>query len=88
MEPANSIIALFGTGYTAKQVVADLLDVHVRTVYRWTWSKERAGTGGALPQHHHAKLIEAARVRGYALRFEHFALNQTPRIGRIIAGVA
>lgn len=82
MEPATSILRVFGEGDQARREVADLCGVHPSATYRWTYSRERGGTGGTIPQRYHGQLIEAANARGWCLRFEHFAPNQTPRISR------
>lgn len=48
-------------------MVAEILGLDVSRIYRWTYSKERGGTGGLVPQPHQLRLLEAARVRGIAL---------------------
>jgi hypothetical protein len=41
--------------------VADLLGVSYAAVYRWSYPKERRGSGGSVPTEWHSPLLEAAR---------------------------
>lgn len=52
--------------------VATTTKVHVSRVYRWTYGKERGGTGGEIPKKHWPALIAAARQRGIELSHEDF----------------
>lgn len=61
--PAELVIEKFG-GHAR---VAEVLGVDVSRVYRWTYSSERGGTGGLVPQKHQAKLMEAAVAGGIEL---------------------
>lgn len=49
------------------QQVADLLGIDVTSVYRWTYSKERGGTGGLVPTRHQSVLLEKAQRAGFEL---------------------
>lgn len=68
MEPAKSIIELCG-GFAA---VADMTGRNIAQVYRWTYAKEKGGTGGLIPADVQLKLMEAARAKGIPLTPEHF----------------
>ncbi len=57
------VIEKFG-GYSA---VAEILDINVSRVYRWTYSPDKGGTGGTIPQKHQIPLMAAAKERGIAL---------------------
>ena len=53
-------------------VVAEICGVHITRVYRWTYPRERGGSGGLVPTRHQMQLLEGARKRGIDLRPEHF----------------
>lgn len=48
--------------------VAEMLGVHVSRVYRWTYPKERGGTGGTIPTRHQNDLLTKARDNGCTLQ--------------------
>jgi hypothetical protein len=58
LDPALSIIAQLG-GATN---VSKALGVSYSQVRKWTWSKERGGTGGLIPQRHHIPVLDLARA--------------------------
>ena len=45
--------------------MAALTGVHRTRVSNWKRSKDVGGTGGRIPQSHHATLLRAARERGF-----------------------
>lgn len=47
--------------------VASALGLNVSTVHRWTYPKERGGTGGTVPTKHQRELLAVARERGIDL---------------------
>ena len=49
------------------RAVADMAGVDVTRVYRWTYSRDRGGTGGIIPTKHHQQLLRVARERGVDL---------------------
>ncbi len=49
------------------EAVAALAGVHVSRVYRWTYPRERGGTGGLIPTRHQTALLEKARDKGIEL---------------------
>lgn len=61
--PADTIIEKFG-GHRA---IADILDIDISRVYRWTYPQEAGGTGGSIPQRHQILLMHLARDRGISL---------------------
>lgn len=63
MEPASTIIKLFG-GPTR---VSEIVGVHRTRVSNWMRPKEKGGTGGRIPQSHFPILLHEARERGIAL---------------------
>lgn len=86
MEPANSIISLFGENETESvAAVTQVCSVHRQSVYRWRWSKARGGTDGLIPQRYHMALLDAARERGIPLKAEHFLPGQKPDISGVAA---
>lgn len=68
MEPANTIIQLCG-GF---QAVADMTGRDVSRIHRWTYSKEKGGTGGVIPADVQAQLLSEAVRRGLPLTPHHF----------------
>ena len=68
MEPANTIIQICG-GFNA---VAEMTGRDQTRVRRWTYSKDKGGTGGLIPSECQQLLMEQAKERGLPLRPEHF----------------
>ena len=60
---AGRIIEKFG----GHKRLAAILEIHRATVYRWTWPRERGGTGGVIPTKMVDRVIRAARVEGIFL---------------------
>ena len=58
--PASSIISRCG----GASAVAGWLKLNQSSVLRWTYPRERGGTGGLVPSKHQRPLIEAAASRG------------------------
>ena len=60
MNPATEVLQkLGGPADTARA-----LNVARQAVYRWTWPRERGGTGGTIPQKHHLSILRIAKERG------------------------
>lgn len=79
LNPAAKIIELCG-GY---KVVAEMVGRDHTRVLRWTYPKDRGGTGGVIPSDIQQKLLDAARRRGVDLRPEHFFVSpDTPLADR------
>lgn len=57
MEPAASIIKLFG----GAQAVAEIIGKHFSRVYRWTYPESRGGCGGMVPARDQRALLDHAR---------------------------
>lgn len=68
MEPAATVIRICG----GVEAVAEMAERHVTRVHRWTYPRERGGTGGKIPMDAAEKLLAAARERGIDLAPEHF----------------
>ena len=68
MEPASTIIEICG-GFKA---VAEITGRDETRVRRWTYPKEKGGTGGLIPTECQQALMSAARQSGGPLRPEHF----------------
>jgi hypothetical protein len=68
MEPANTIITICG-GFSA---VAEMLDMTEIQVRRWTYPKERGGSGGLVPSGKQSPLLAAAKSKGINLTPGHF----------------
>lgn len=61
--PAARIIDKLGG---AKRV-AEIVGVDVSRVHRWTYPRERRGTGGIVPSRHQQRLLDHARANGIDL---------------------
>lgn len=59
----------FGRGVA---IVAEIAAVHTSRVHRWTYPKERGGTGGTIPSQHQQAILDGAKARGIELRPEDF----------------
>ena len=49
------------------RAVAEMLGIHVTTVFRFRRSREKGGSGGLIPSHHQNRLLAEARRRGIKL---------------------
>lgn len=49
------------------KAVAAYLSVSKSSVHRWTYPKERGGTGGTIPQRHFSALLEMATEKDIQL---------------------
>jgi len=59
LQPAMSIIdSLGGAAELSKG-----LGVSYSQVRKWTWSRQRGGTGGLIPQRHHVAVLNLARQK-------------------------
>lgn len=59
LQPAMSIIdSLGGAAELSKG-----LGISYCQVRKWTWSKQRGGTGGLIPQRHHLAVLNIARQK-------------------------
>ncbi len=47
--------------------MADMLQIDVSRVYRWTYPRDRGGGGGLVPAKHQVTLLRAAAARGILL---------------------
>lgn len=60
LEPANTIITKLG----GPVAVAKIVNRDQTRVRRWTWSKERGGTGGKIPADQQHVLLAAGLAMG------------------------
>lgn len=69
----------FGVGV---KVVAEITGVHSSRIHRWTYPKDRGGTGGIIPAQHHQPILDGARDRHLKLKpddfFDDLAAPSTP----------
>lgn len=68
LNPAHTVIEICG-GFAA---VAEITGRHETRIRRWTYPKDRGGTGGLIPSDMQHVLLNAARKSGKDLRPEHF----------------
>ncbi len=68
LEPAHTIIQLCG-GFASVASMTDRSEIRVR---RWTYPKDRGGTGGLIPADCQQTLLSAARAQGIPLTPAHF----------------
>ncbi|SFJ68745.1 helix-turn-helix domain-containing protein [Methylobacterium brachiatum] len=64
--PAEKIIAKFD----GARSLAHAIGVKPSAVYRWTYPRERGGTGGYVPTAHIPKIKDAADLLGVVLTAE------------------
>lgn len=67
MEPASSLIKRFGVDKISKWAGVSRV-----SCYRWTYPKEKGGTGGQIPQRHWTTIIEGAKADGHAVTHSDF----------------
>ena len=68
LEPANTVIEVCG-GIAETARLAERSENRVR---RWTYPRDRGGTGGLVPSDCQQVLLKNARAAGVDLRPEHF----------------
>ncbi len=68
MNPASQIIARLG----GEAQIAPITGTACTAPYRWQASRQKGGTDGLIPPHHHRKLLDCARSKGIALAAEGF----------------
>lgn len=56
LEPASTVIAKIG----GVDVAAKVTGKHVSRIYRWTYPREKGGTGGVIPHDDATKLLKHA----------------------------
>jgi hypothetical protein len=69
--PAENIITKCAAADPEKgghAVIAAWLKIDVSRVYRWTYPKDRGGTGGIIPAKHQQTLLEKAKAADIRLR--------------------
>lgn len=64
LKPAANVIEKCG-GHRA---VAEMAGVDLSRVHRWTYPRERGGTGGIIPSRHQAVILAKAQERGLPLQ--------------------
>lgn len=72
-DPAQTVIEICG----GAREVARMVNRSYSRVLRWTYPKERGGTGGLIPSDVQNELLAAARAEGKDLRPEHFFRKDT-----------
>lgn len=72
LEPARSVLAKIG----GVDVAAKITGKHVSRVYRWTYPRERGGTGGVVPHDDATKLLDHAKQNDIDLRADDFFAAQ------------
>ena len=75
MNPAKRIIEKFG----GHRVVAGILGLSVVSVYRFTYPKEKGGTGGLVPSEHVQTLLTVAPDLGVDLSASDFFESPEPQ---------
>lgn len=73
LDPARTVIEICG-GIAATAKLAGRDKIRVR---RWTYSKERGGTGGLIPSDMQVVLMRSASEEGIDLKPEHFFENNS-----------
>ena len=63
--PAKRILRLLDMSALA---LSKKLDLSEAAVYRWTYSREKAGTGGLIPQKYHEAIVEIAKKKKIVIK--------------------
>lgn len=71
---ASKVIAKFG-GHSR---LAKLIGLNRIQVYRWTYSRNKGGTGGLIPTNSFAKVLNAARLEGILLTMDDLTPEKIP----------
>jgi hypothetical protein len=73
LDPAATVLRLLGEGDLTAGItaVAEATSRDRTSVLRWTYAKERGGTGGLIPARHHQDLLRLARERSVSLEARH-----------------
>ena len=76
--PAQTVITICG-GYRAVAAMVGRDEISVR---RWTYPKDRGGTGGLIPSECQQVILDAAKGRKLPLRPEHFFYRTAPEVAK------
>lgn len=68
LDPAKTVLTKIG----GVDVAARVTGKHVSRVYRWTYPRDKGGTGGVVPHDDATKLLEYAKANSIALAAEDF----------------
>lgn len=68
MTPAERIIAKFG----GVKRLSKLTGLSENSIYKWTYPKDRGGTGGLIPSERQASVLQAARENAIEVQPEDF----------------
>lgn len=74
LEPASTVIAKIGGVDIAAQVTGK----HVSRIYRWTYPREKGGTGGVIPHEDATKLLKHASDHKIELTAADFFMVEAP----------
>lgn len=68
---AQRIIDKFGNAYKLSQALKRAgVNRNANAIYKWTYSREKGGTGGLIPTKAVAEILSAARLEGILLTQE------------------
>jgi hypothetical protein len=68
LEPARTVLSKIGGVEVASKVTGK----HVSRIYRWTYPRDKGGTGGVVPHDDATKLLEHAKANQIDLTAEDF----------------
>lgn len=74
LKPASTVLAKIGGVDVAAQVTGK----HPSRIYRWTYPREKGGTGGVVPHDDATKLLKHASENGIALTPSDFFMVEAP----------
>ena len=80
MTPAEVVIDTFG----GVRKTARIVNVNASTVCRWLQPRSRGGTGGMVPDTHHATLLAAAAAAGKILSAQSLTIGRPDIVRRVI----
>lgn len=74
---ASNIISKFGGAYKLSEVIG----IDVSQIYRWTYPKEKGGTGGSIPARHFSTILNDAEKMGIKLSLEELiSISNTKKV--------
>ena len=82
LNPAHAVIQKFG----GVEAVAATTGKHISRIYRWTYPRDRGGTGGLIPPADAQKILRAARERGLDITASDFFDIQAAHASGAAAG--
>lgn len=67
--PYKNVINAFGSAKKVQEALKERgHDLHLITIYKWSYPRKEGGSGGAIPQRWHKPLLDSAMANGLELK--------------------